>query len=136
QALRFGPVCRGPGRGCTADVAVHCRGSGVLRPHVRLVWLGKFSPPGLSHTSPGLGICPGERLAIGPVLTLAGVCVDGYSLPAGRHTPAGCPGAMERAIFYLLSVDFGDNGSRICNASECDRSSDYPVDPWSSTDGI
>ena len=63
QALRFGPVCRGPDRGSAADLAVYGGGSGVLRPYVSLVQLGEPAAPGLGDPSAGPGICLGQRLA-------------------------------------------------------------------------
>ena len=58
------------------------------------------------------------------------------SHPAGGPTSAGCPGAMVRALFYRLFAYSGDDRSRICDACECDRGSDYPVNPLSNAEGI
>src|SRR5699024_7370967 len=110
QAVRFGPVRRGPDGGRAAESAVHGRGGGVLRPYVPLVRLGEPSAPGPGDPSSGPGVRTGERLAAGAAAALAGVCMDGGTLPAGGPAPAGSPLPLERPLLHRLSPDSGDAG--------------------------
>ena len=102
QAVRFGPVRRGPDGRRAAEPAVHGRGGGVLRPHVPLVRLGESSAPGSGDPSARPCVRTGERLAAGADPALAGVCVDGGTLPVYGLAAARRPGNLERTFFQQV----------------------------------
>src|SRR5699024_11071320 len=102
QAVRFGPVRRGPDGRRTAESAVHGRGGGILRTHVSLVQLGEPAAPGPGDPSSGPGVRSGERLAPGAAPALASVCMDGRALPAGGPAPAGGALPLDRPLLHRL----------------------------------
>ena len=68
----------------------------------QLVRLGESAAPGSGDPSARPGVRTGERLAAGADPALAGVCVDGGTLPVYGLAAARRPGNLERTFFQQV----------------------------------